>query len=117
LISYPEHGWGEIVKWARFPQGLPPGIDEESLTTPRNRRTKHGPAIEPPQQPQQPTPEQMQAEARKQAWALTQQAQAAARANDCGTVLTLSGKVQTIDADFYDTIFIKDVAIGRCLGL
>jgi hypothetical protein len=126
VLSYPEHGWGEIVMWARFPQGLPPGVDEESLTTPKDRRMKRGPAIEqPPEAPpgtvggpvHQPTPEEMQTEARKQAWALTQQAQTAARANDCGTVLALSGKVQTTDADFYDTIFIKDAAIRRCLGL
>lgn len=126
VMSFPEHGWGEIVKWARFPQGLPPGLNEESLTTPKNRRTKRGPAIEQPTEAPpgavggpvpQPTPGQMRVEARQQAWALTQQAQAAARANDCGTVLTLSGKVQTTDADFYDTIFIKDVAIRRCLGL
>lgn len=125
ILSYPEHSWGEIVIWARFPQGLPPGLDEESLTTPKARRTKHGPAIEQPDAPpgtvggpvKQPTNEEMQLEARKQAWALTQEAQKAARANDCGTVLTISGKVQTTDADFYDTIFIKDAAIRRCLGL
>jgi len=116
ILSYPEHSWGEIVIWSRFPQGLPPGIDEESLTTPRARRTKRGPAIE-PIPVEQPTIEQLQALARKQAWEMTQQAQAAARANDCGTVLALSGKVQTTDADFYDTIFIKDAAIRRCLGL
>ncbi len=126
VLSYPEHGWGEIVQWSRFPQGLPPGVDEEALTTPKARRMHRGPVIgQPPDAPPgavggpapQLTPEQMQTEARKQAWALTQQAQTAARANDCGTVLTLSGKVQTTDADFYDTVFIKDAAIRRCLGL
>ena len=126
VMSYPEHGWGEIVKWARFPQGLPPGLDEQALTTPKQRRTKRGPAIEQPPAAlpgstggpvEQPTPAQLQLEARKQAWALTQQAQTAARANDCGTALTLSGKVQTTDADFYDTVFIQDTAIRRCLGL
>jgi hypothetical protein len=32
-------------------------------------------------------------------------------------VLALSIKVQNIDADFYDTVFAKGVAIRRCLGL
>jgi hypothetical protein len=117
VMEYPEHAWGEIVKWARFPQGLPPGLDEEALTTPKQRRTKPGPAIVQPPAPPPPTNDQMQTEARRQAWELTKQAQAAARANDCGSVLTISGKVQTTDADFYDTIFIKDAAIRRCLGL
>ncbi len=117
ILSYPEHGWGEIVIWSRFPQGLPPGLDEEALTTPRARRTHRGtPIVEPPAVAP-PTIEQLQLEARKQAWALTQEAQAAARANDCGTVLAISGRVQTIDADFYDTVFVKDAAIRRCLGL
>lgn len=126
ILSYPEVGWSEIVKWARFPQGLPPGVDEEALTTPKSRRMhRRAPIEQPPEAPlgavggpvEQPTPQQIQLEARKQAWAITQQAQAAARANDCGTVLALSGKVQATDADFYDTIFIKDAAIRRCLGL
>lgn len=123
VLSYPEHTWGEIAIWARFPQGLPPGIDEEALTTPRARRAHRGKPIEGPVQApsgpvdQQPTIEQLQLEARKQSWALTQEAQAAARADDCGTVLALSGKVQTIDADFYDTVFVRDAAIRRCLGL
>ena len=98
--------------WARFPQGMPPDLDIQALTRPRAMRTTHpmGPVLE-------PTPEQVRQDARTQAWAWTQQAEAAARAADCSTVLTLSGKVQTIDADFYDTVFATDAAIRRCLNL
>jgi hypothetical protein len=112
VLEWPEDSWGEIAMWARFPQGMPPELDVQALTRPRARRTTHpmGPVVP-------PTPEQLRLDARTQAWAWTQQAEAAARAEDCGTVLALSGKVQTIDADFYDTVFATDAAIRRCLNL
>lgn len=31
---YPEHSVREISKWARFPQGMPPGLSEQALLTP-----------------------------------------------------------------------------------
>ncbi len=133
VMEFPESSWSEISDWARFPQGMPPGLDEHDLTWPRGRR---------PQRPHQPvgartrtevqvtpeqstpdvkpvilTPAQAQLEARRQAWELTKKAQAAARTEDCGAVLTLSGEVQTVDLDFYDSTFVTDAAIRRCLGL
>lgn len=31
VLEYPEHSWEEIRKYARFPQGIPEGIDLSSL--------------------------------------------------------------------------------------
>lgn len=31
VMSYPKTTWREISMWARFPQGLPPNVDERSL--------------------------------------------------------------------------------------
>ena len=52
---------------------------------------------------------------RAQAWDLTKQAQAAARENDCAKVTELSAQVGALDAEFYADLFLKDVAIQRCL--
>ncbi|MBL0214453.1 MAG: hypothetical protein IPQ07_11255 [Myxococcales bacterium] len=133
VMEFPESSWSEIGDWARFPQGMPPGLDEHDLTWPRARRTPHprppvGERTRTDVQvtPEQSTPgvkpvilspEQAQLEARRQAWELTKKAQAAARKDDCGAVLTLSGQVQTVDLDFYDSTFVTDAAIRRCLGL
>jgi hypothetical protein len=51
---------------------------------------------------------------REQAWALTKQAQEAARTNDCAKVTELSAQVGTIDAEFYGEVFMKDIAIQHC---
>lgn len=115
VVQYPEHPLSELAMWARFPQGMPPYLDEQALTRPLAKRTtRPGP---PPTAAPPPTPDQVQLMARKQAWELTKLAQAAARAGDCAAVLELAGKVQTTDADFYDVTFARDVAIRRCLGL
>ena len=52
---------------------------------------------------------------RAQAWELTKQAQTAARANDCAKVTELSAQVGALDADFYAELFLKDIAIQKCL--
>lgn len=31
IMNYPESGWREFQNWARFPQGLPPNVTEQSL--------------------------------------------------------------------------------------
>ncbi|MBA3499177.1 MAG: hypothetical protein M4D80_29080 [Myxococcota bacterium] len=51
---------------------------------------------------------------RDQAWALTKQAQDAARTGDCAKVTELSAQVGSIDAVFYADVFMKDVPIQQC---
>ena len=51
---------------------------------------------------------------RDHAWALTKQAQEAARAGDCAKVTELSAQVGGLDAEFYADVFMKDVPIQRC---
>lgn len=50
-----------------------------------------------------------------EAWALTQQAQTAARANDCETVKRLSESVASLDVEFHTVVFSRDVAIAACM--
>lgn len=52
---------------------------------------------------------------RAQAWTLTREAAAAARASDCSRVTVLDAQVRVVDAEFHDTVFLADVAIARCL--
>jgi hypothetical protein len=60
---------------------------------------------------------QDQAFARRQgAWSVTKQAAAAARAGDCASVNAADAQVRELDADFHATVFVRDVAIARCLG-
>lgn len=110
VVRYPDDRWNEFVPWARFPQGMPPGLDEQALTRPRANRTTHTQPVH------VPTMEEVQQQARRDAWTLTQQAEAAARQNDCPTVIALAARVQTMDADFFDTVFARDVAIQACLA-
>jgi hypothetical protein len=53
---------------------------------------------------------------RAQAWTLTQQAQVAARAGACPSVLRLGAEVAALDAEFHTVVFARDVAIARCLA-
>jgi hypothetical protein len=55
--------------------------------------------------------------ARDRAWALTKDAEAAARAGDCARVATLAGKVRALDGEFYVTVTARDAAVSRCLAL
>jgi hypothetical protein len=47
---------------------------------------------------------------------LAKQAADAARAGDCATVTTIDPQVCTLDADYRNSVFVRDVAVARCLG-
>ena len=51
---------------------------------------------------------------RRDAWEVTQQAAAAARAGDCETVIALDKVLLGFDTEFRRTVFVRDVAIRRC---
>jgi hypothetical protein len=55
------------------------------------------------------------ARTREQAWLMTKEAMAAARADNCEAVRALSAKVRADDPEFHATVFAHDVAIARCL--
>ncbi len=54
-------------------------------------------------------------QSRQVAWAVTQNAMAAARNGDCATVERLDAQVKNLDEDFHATVFRQDVAIARCV--
>jgi len=54
---------------------------------------------------------------REQAWQLTKQAEEAARAGTCATVQWAGPRVQMLDAELHEQVFMRDEAIRRCLQL
>ena len=59
LIEYPDRGWGSFVRWARFPQGMPRGIDHRGLLSPRPLAppsVPHAPPAPAPPAPARPAP-------------------------------------------------------------
>jgi hypothetical protein len=54
-IEYPDEDWREFSKWARFPQGMPPGMDPRALVTPRSAMPAPAP-VAPPVPPSPPSP-------------------------------------------------------------
>jgi hypothetical protein len=99
-LEPPDDSWAELATWARFPQGMPPGIGEDGLIRMPGRPPGWGATLT----------------KREQAWALTREAAAAARRGECARVSELDGKVAVIDADFHATVFRPDAAIARCLA-
>jgi hypothetical protein len=67
--------------------------------------------LPPPTPPPPPPPDR-----KPEAWAKTQEAQSAARANDCVRVQQLGAEVQALDESFYVAVFARDVAIKNCLN-
>ena len=49
------------------------------------------------------------------AWEMTKQAAEAARIQDCTQVQAIAPRVRDLDQDFHVTVFMRDVAIQRCL--
>ena len=58
---------------------------------------------------------QRRAADRRQAWTLTKQAAALARAGQCEVVRQRSPVVRDLDAEFHSAVFARDVAIASCL--
>jgi hypothetical protein len=54
---------------------------------------------------------------REQAIALMARAADAARHDDCATVMQIEPQVRELAADLHDTVFVRDVAIVRCLNI
>ena len=52
---------------------------------------------------------------RATAWDLTKQAAEAAREQDCTQVQAIAPRVRDLDVDFHVSVFMRDVAIQRCL--
>jgi hypothetical protein len=52
---------------------------------------------------------------RPEAWELTKQAQAAARAGDCAQVRQLDPQIRSLDPGVHDVVFMRDVAVQGCL--
>lgn len=52
---------------------------------------------------------------RAEAWELTKQAGVAAREQDCTQVEAIDPRVRDLDQDFHVSVFMRDVAIQRCL--
>jgi hypothetical protein len=52
---------------------------------------------------------------RAAAWELTKQAADAARGQDCTQVQAIAPRVRELDQDFHVSVFLRDVAIQRCL--
>ena len=52
---------------------------------------------------------------RATAWELTKQAAGAAREQDCTQVQAIDPRVRDLDTDFHVSVFMRDVAIQRCL--
>jgi hypothetical protein len=58
---------------------------------------------------------QARSAARAEANALSKRAAAAARADDCVSVRTLDPQVRALDVEFHALVFLRDIAIARCL--
>jgi hypothetical protein len=65
---------------------------------------------------EQPAPFVTRRERRRaEAWELTKQAKEAARSADCTQVQAIDPRVKDLDFDFHGVVFMRDVAIQRCL--
>jgi len=45
-----------------------------------------------------------------------EEARVAAAAGDCATLRTLAPRIKQLNRDYYETAFVRDAAIARCLG-
>jgi hypothetical protein len=90
---YPEEPWEVLGMWARFPQGLPLGIDAKTLVEETATDRTFSRALQ-----------------------LTAAAASAARANDCERVKRLELAMRELDAALHDRVFMHDVSVASCFA-
>ncbi len=65
---------------------------------------------------EEPQNQSAQSKADEEAWQMTKRARDAARAGDCARVKKIEVAVRDKDKGFHDVVFMRDVAIQKCLG-
>jgi hypothetical protein len=64
---------------------------------------------------EEPPSQSAQTKADEEAWEMTKRAREAARKGDCERVKKIEPTVKAKDPSFHDVVFMRDVAIQRCL--
>jgi hypothetical protein len=90
------------------------GAIEHSRCTTRRERQRFT-ALAPLAAPAQPDA-RIVADTRERAWQITRRAAAAARTDNCASVIELDAQVRQLDEEFHAIVFARDAAIARCFG-
>jgi hypothetical protein len=101
-FEIPEDDISDLVKWARYPQGMPKNLGPPGATRPTT------PTVQPTVQ---------QKSRQEEAWQLTKRGQHAARNGACDVVVELDPRVRALDEGMHQMAFLRDEAIRRCLSL